>query len=33
LSPQIVTSLTAAMAVGAGLAIGRVWGSVPDPVI
>jgi hypothetical protein len=33
LSPQAVTSLMAAVAVGAGLAIERAWGSVPDPVI
>jgi low temperature requirement protein LtrA len=32
LSPQAVAVLMAVIAVGAGIAIGRVWTSVPDPV-
>jgi low temperature requirement protein LtrA len=31
LSPEAVTALMASVAVGAGIAIGRAWWSVPDP--
>jgi hypothetical protein len=33
LSPQAIAVLMAFIAVGAGIAIGRAWRSVPDPVI
>ena len=33
LSPQAVTVLMAAVAVGAGIAIGRAWRGLSDPVV